>query len=279
MDVRAIRTIYAADLSTHKTLGIPYVPLPNTTLNQKFNVYPEEVPMQGEYPNVVYLAVGRGGSKLSVSTMGEPKPVPIPHTPEHAALYRHMPWIVRRLDDDLTAAQRKRYRMRVPFTGQDGSPYIGYYLKAIDLTMVRPSVELRHVEDGKVTATVFEPDVANLSPKPVVLDNVNVQNPNNDCLVSIAKLEVTLDVTDISELINAFTVIDGDASGAIINELALVSGVDRVMQTNINGAMGSYIEAIAAQINLFTHKYNVLDVTSSKLKFTFDVGSAELMIL
>lgn len=278
MDVRAIRTIHAAHLSTHKTLGIPYVPLPNTTLNQKFNVYPEELPMQGEYPNVVYVAVGRRGAKLSVSTMGDPKPVQIPHTPEHAALYGHMPWIVRRMEDDLTAAQRKHYRMRVPFTGKDGKPYIGYYLRAVDLTLVKPKVELRHVEDGKITATVFEPDVANLSPKHVVLDNINVQDPNNDCLVSTAKLEVVLDVNDISELINSFSVIDGDASGAIISELALVSGVDRVMQTNINGAMGSYIESICSQINVFTYKYIVLDVTSTKIELTFDVGSAELMI-
>lgn len=279
MDVRAIRTIHAAHLSTHKTIGVPYVPLPNSTLNQKFNVYPEELPMNGEYPNVAYVAIGRRGAKLGSSTSGDPIPVQVPHSPKHAALYEHMPWIVRRLEDDLSASQRKRFRMRVPFTGKDGNAYVGYYLMAIDMTNVKPTAELRHVENGKITSTVFEPDVGDLSPKQIVMDNVNIKNPNNDCLVSTAKLEVDLNATDIAEIINSFTVIDGDASGAVISEIAVVSGVDRIMQTNISGAMGSYIECICAQVNVFVHKYAVLDITSTSLKLTFDVGSSELMVL
>lgn len=279
MDVRAIRTIDAAHLSTHKTIGIPYTPLPNSTLNQKFNVFPDELPMKGEYPNVAYVAIGRRGAKLATSTMGDPIPVQVPHSPSHAALYEHIPWIVRRLNDDLPANRRKEFRMRVPFTGKDGKAYVAYYLKAIDMTKVKPVAELRHVEDGKVTSTVFEHEVSDLSPKQIKLDNFNKNDPNADCLISTAKLEIKLDAADISEIINAFTVIDGDATGAIISEVALVSGVDRVMQANISGVMGSYIECICAQVNVFVYKYAVLDVTSTSLDMIFDVGSSELMIL
>lgn len=279
MDVRAIRTIDAAHLSTHKTIGKPYIPLANSTLNQKFNVFPDELPMKGEYPYVAYLAIGRRGAKLAASTMGDPIPSQIPHSPSHAALYEHIPFIVRKLNEDIPASMRKHYRMRVPFTGKDGNAYVAYYLLAIDMTKVNPVAELRHVEDGKVTSTVFEHEVSDLSPKHIQLDNLNKNDPNADCLVSTAKLEIRLNANDIAEIINAFTVIDGDATGAVISEIALVSGVDRTMQANISGVTGSYIECICAQVNSFIHKYTILDTTSTALDMVFDVGSSELMIL
>lgn len=277
MDVRVIRTIVGAHLATHKTIGVPYVPLPNTTMNQKFGVFEKEMPRQEEYPYARYLAIGRDGAKYGTGKCGIPKQ--IPHSPEHNALYEFIPWIVRRMADDLSEQQRRGYRIRVPFTSKSGEPYVAYYLKAIDVSKVKPTVELRHVEDGKITSTTYEPDVANLSPKHIEYDPININNPNADCLISTAKVPVNLNQNDIAEIIHSFEVIDGDSSCAHISEMAVVSAVDRTMTTNINGAMGNYTEAICAEMNTFLWKYNLLDITTTHLDLVLDVGSSELQLL
>ena len=58
------RTIHGGAIQTCAIQGIPYVALPNTTLNEKFNVSPNVTLGTHEYPKMQYWTIGAGGIEL-----------------------------------------------------------------------------------------------------------------------------------------------------------------------------------------------------------------------
>ena len=163
-----VRSIYGAYLQTCALLGFNVDIKPNSTLNQKFDLFPNEIFNSGETPTVKYLTIGNGGHTASMGVDGLPLINPVPHSPRHAALYNHLPFIIREVGEDLTPGERLLYRLRVPRT-IDGVNYMCYYAKVLDLSMVEPKIELRNNTDGIITATDFTPSLADLNPvKPVI---------------------------------------------------------------------------------------------------------------
>ena len=75
------RTIFSAHLQTCKSLKRPFTILPNSTLNQKFNLFASEVPGVGEYPVLGYLGIGNKGANYDVTGTGFVLTTPIPHLP------------------------------------------------------------------------------------------------------------------------------------------------------------------------------------------------------
>ena len=277
MDTRVITTIHGRHISTHKKIGLDYKPLPDTTLNQKFGIADKEVPFPGEYPFMVYLTLGTGGAEVSQSTGACTYPTQLVHSPEDCALFKHTPFIVRPLSDDLSIEEKRGYRMRVPFTGTDGKPYVAYYVKVIDMSKVKPVVELRHIENGNITSTEYIPNEKNLSPVPRPPSNVDKNNPKGDYLVSTAMVIITLGVKDLDELRKANKLMGSTCPGLAISEIGLVSGVDRQITANVGGVQNSYTEVIAAQMDTFVYKYNVVDETSTVMEIALDVGSGEFL--
>lgn len=272
------RTIYSAHLSTAKLLNRPFNVLVNSTLNQKFNIYPGEVPAANEYPALGYLAIGNKGSTYDVTGTGFVLTTPIPHLPRHASLYNHIPFIVRPVASDLTSTERLNYRMRVPVT-IGGVNYIAYYLKTLGISAVTPSVELRNVNNGTITTNAFIPALSDLTPTQVVVSNVNVNNPNGDYLVSTAKTPVLLNQQDITEILNACTILFGDARYAVINEIALCTGIDRVLSGSFNGVTANYTEVVATQIAAFISQHHTLTAATTQVQLEFDIGSVEPLIV
>lgn len=279
MDTRVVRTISADYLSTHKALGLDFVPSPNSTMNQKFNIFPKELPRKGEYPNIRYLVIGRGGAKISTSTNGYPIPVQKVHRARDAALFDHLPFVVRRVSEDLNPVQRANYRLRTLITSKSGETYVAYYGKYLDVSNVTVNMELRHVENGKITTTAFEHNVGDLTPKAVEHSNINKNDPNADCLVVTAKVDAGLNDNDIKEIIHACSIIDGDSNSAILSEIGVASALDRRMEGIFGTAKDTYVEAISAQISAFVFKYVLLDETMTNLDLVLDFGASELLLL
>lgn len=276
--VPVTRTIYGAHLSTHKAIGVPYQPDLNTTLNQKYEVHADEPLLKDEWPYIRYVAIGRGGARPAITTDNKLSIEPLKHSPRDAGLFDMVPWVIRTMKDDLSPQERKRYRMRVPFT-KDGVPYVAYYLRYIDVSNTKPIMELRHTEDGKTVSDIFTPEVSDLSPIPREISNINVNNPDSDCLISTAALDVHVDANDINELINVFSILDGDPKKAIISEIGLVSGVDRLVAGAVGSTTSNYLEVIGAQVNAYAFQFEVMMANKAYIDFRFDVGSSELMLL
>jgi hypothetical protein len=272
------RTIYSSHLSTAKLLGKPFSVLPNSTLNQKFNLFQLEIPNVNEYPVLKYIAIGNKGASYEVANNGYILTSPIPHSPRNASLYNFIPFVLREIYNDLNSTERLKYRMRVPVV-INGVQYVAYYLKSLDTDFTVPSVELRNINNGKITTSAYIPNLSDLSPAPVELSNTNINNPNGDYLVSTAKLDFILNEADISEILNACHILYGDSRYSVINEIALVTGIDRILQGNFGNSINNYTEVISAQIAAFISQYHSLTTNSTEVRIQFDLGSVEPLLV
>ena len=272
-----VRSIYGAYLQTCALLGFNVDIKPNSTLNQKFDLFPNEIFNTGETPTVKYLTIGNGGHTASMGVDGLPLINPVPHSPRHAALYNHLPFIIREVGEDLTPGERLLYRLRVPRT-IDGVNYMCYYAKVLDMSMVEPKIELRNNTDGIITATDFTPSLADLNPvKPVIPVNGNITSTGN-YLASTAKIEFVMNETEITELLNACNIIYGSDNYAFISEIGLCSGVDRTLMGNFGGPPSAYTEAVGVQIMNFISTAIPAYALSTSITQTIDVGSTSPLL-
>ena len=272
-----VRSIYGAYLQTCALLGFNVDIKPNSTLNQKFDLFPNEIFNSGETPTVKYLTIGNGGHTASMGVDGLPLINPVPHSPRHAALYNHLPFIIREVGEDLTPGERLLYRLRVPRT-IDGVNYMCYYAKVLDLSLVEPKIELRNNTDGIITATDFTPSLADLNPvKPVIPVNGNITSTGN-YLASTAKIEFVMNETEITELLNACNIIYGSDNYAFISEIGLCSGVDRSLMGNFGGPPSAYTEAVGVQIMNFISTAIPAYALSTSITQTIDVGSTSPLL-
>ena len=272
-----VRSIYGAYLQTCALLGFNVDIKPNSTLNQKFDLFPNEIFNTGETPTVKYLTIGNGGHTASMGVDGLPLINPVPHSPRHAALYNHLPFIIREVGEDLTPGERLLYRLRVPRT-IDGVNYMCYYAKVLDMSMVEPKIELRNNTDGIITATDFTPSLADLNPvKPVIPVNGNITSTGN-YLASTAKIEFVMNEAEITELLNACNIIYGSDNYAFISEIGLCSGVDRTLMGNFGGPPSAYTEAVGVQIMNFISTAIPAYALSTSITQTIDVGSTSPLL-
>ena len=272
------RSVYAAHLQTCKLLDKPFTVLENSTLNQKFNVSPQEQAAVGVYPKLAYIAIGNKGATYDVGQGNYVLTTPIAHLARHASLYNHLPFVVRPAGDDLAPGERLMYRMRVPLT-VGGVNYFAYYLRVFDLSSVIPVVELRNVSDGVITNTPFTPELSDLTPTHPTLSNTSLNNADGDYLVSTAKVVFTLTQGDITNIREAAQILYGDPRYAVINEIAVCTGIDKIVSGQLGGTTINYTESVLTQVAAFISQYHALTSSSSEVKIGLNIGSVEPLLV
>lgn len=273
-----VRTIYGSHIETCRRLNRPLTILPNSTLNQKFSLNENVLPAPNEYPVLGYIAIGNKGASYEVTSDNYVLTTPLPHLPRDASLYNFLPFVVRPVDNDLSSTERMNYRLRVPVVVA-GANYIAYYLKTLPVKNVIPTVELRNVEGDSITSAVFTPRVSDLSPTPPNISSTNLNNPSGDYLVSTAKVDFVLDQVDITNIMEACAILYGDPRYAVINEIALCTGVDKVVQGTFGGATSNYTDTIATQISAFISQYHALTPSTTEVRITLDIGAVEPLLV
>lgn len=268
------RTAYSAHLQTCKLLDKPFTVVPNSTLNQKFNLFASQVPASNEYPKLGYIGIGNKGTTYELVAGNFLLTTSIPHLSRHAANYNFIPFVVRPVANDISAEERLKYRLRVPTT-IGGQQYIVYYLRTLNLSNVIPTIELRNVNDGVITNTPFIPDLSDLSPVHPVLSNPNLNNPNGDYLVSTAKITFVLNQADITNIMEACEILYGDPRYAVINEICLVTGVDKIQSGVFGGTTSNYTDVISAQVAAFISQNHILTDSTAEIEIGLNVGSVE----
>jgi len=272
-----VRTIYSSLLSTAKLLNRPLTILPNSTLNQKFNLHVNELPAINEYPVLGYIGIGNKGASYEVTSDSYVLTNPVPHLPRDASLYNFIPFVVRPINDDLSATERMRYRLRVPVT-VGTTTYVAYYLRTLNISDLIPSVELRNVNGETITTSAFTPTLSDLSPTPPVISNNNLNTPSGDYLASTARVTFTLNQSDVNNIMDACALLYGDPRYAVINEIALCTGVDKVLQGTFGATISNYTDTIATQVAAFIYQYHALTVNTTKVEIEFDIGGSEALL-
>jgi hypothetical protein len=272
------RTIYGTLLQTAQLLKLPYQQKPNTTLNEKFNIFPDLRPDNNAVPSVRYYCIGIGGHRSMVGADGRTFISPIQHRPDDAALFDHIPFIVREPDEDLTTEQRRKYALRKQITVR-GSNYIAYYLKRLDLDEVVPSMKLNTVIDGTTTTIPFVPTSANLNPIAPAIPNGGVITANGEYLSASGLVTLSFSAEEVAELVNVAKVIFDNELYAIISEIGIVAGEDKVVTvTTSNNTTLNYTEVVSATVVTHITEYHSVGFLNRGLDLTLELGSTEPLI-
>lgn len=272
------RTVYGSYLQTIERLGLPFTLVPNTTLNEKFNVQAGILPPAGKIPSMRYFAIGNMGHMTVKAEDGSDETVPVPHRATDAGMYSQIPFVLRETDNDLPAHEREKYALRVLETHNEVF-YYAYYLRRISMDSVIPQIQRMEVEDGVVITTPFTPTTDNLNPLRPEIPNTGIVLGSNSSVSASAVMTVELTPSDITEILNAHRIRTGSTRSPVISEIALVSAVDQMVSGSSGGGGNfTYNEAICAQINLHISTYHAVGYATNGAKFTLDVGGVEPML-
>ncbi|WP_368912225.1 DUF7208 family protein [Proteus mirabilis] len=279
---RNVRTHYGNLWSVANDLGIQNPIMEHTTLNEKFNVIPDQIPKTSN-GILRYFAIGNQGHYGWLSKNNIYLTASVDHYPEHAALYNHLPFVIREPGNDLDADQRRKYRMRAIITASDGKPYIAYWLKVISSeNLVVQSLKSTRNPDGTITSDDWSPDSTALNPTPPKLDTNNVDRvvTSDSFLTSSAELDLSLTKADCDALLNVCRILFKDEHYALISEYALVAGVDTVVNGDDGqGGVIQYSEVIGAQaVTLLTNRGYGPDDGDRGIEYLVDYGATEPLL-
>ena len=269
------RTVFGSYLQTCSLLGQPVIIAPNSTLNEKLSIQSGIVFSAEQLPRMRYAAIGNGGHKMVMGSNGISRPEPVQHRSTDASLYNQIPFVLRLVANDLSPTQRQKYALR-RIEEHDGISYIAYYLKKLDYIGVVPEMEYKTVTNGVTTSTAFIPNASNLNPVPPDLANTGVNVSTGDYVSSVANIPFTLNVDEVNDIINVANIIYGDTGYAIISEIALCSGVDKIVNViDFGGNTFNFNEVIGTQIVSFVNGFFSMNFTNNGLNVLFGVGNSD----
>ena len=269
------RTVYGSYLQTCSLLGQPVIVAPSSTLNEKLSIQSGVAFSAEQTPRMRYAAIGNGGHKMVMGSNGISRPEPIQHRSTDASLYNQIPFVLRLAANDLSAAQRQKYALR-RIEEHDGISYIAYYLKKLDYVGVIPEMEYKTVVSGVTTSTAFVPNSSNLNPVPPDLASTGVNVSTGDYVSSVANIPFTLNVDEVNDVLNVASIIYGDVGYAIISEIALCAGVDKIVNVvDTGGNTFNFNEVIGTQIVSFVNGFFSMNFTNNGLNVIFGVGASE----
>lgn len=271
----ATRTIYGSLIQTALLLGTTPEYKLNTTLNEKLGIIATTLPNTTDRPALSYYVIGNGGHQLVVGANGIPKPEPIQHRATDAALYNQLPFVLRELNNDLSSIERTKYCLRRQEI-HNTIPYIAYYGRRIDKTNSVPTMEYKVIVNGVETTSPFVPNTSNLNPTPPTINNVGVNTVDGDYTVASARINVALTASDVIELLNVSNIIYNDSGYAIISEIGLCTGVDKIITVNApGGGTFTFSEAIGVQIISHISAMIPAQYSNDGINITLNCGSVE----
>lgn len=269
------RSVYGARLQSLQYFGLPYTHVNHTTLNEKFDIFADQRPEPGEMPRNRYYVLGKRGHRLAVGADGYSMTDELQHQPSDASLFDHMPFLLRRASEDLSPVDRAKYCLRKPLT-HDGTNYIAYYGRRLDLSNIDTQMLNNVVTSGVTVTTPFAPSGANLNPTPPTVPTTGTIVTSGDYLSVSTMIDISMTQADIEEYINVAAILYGDERYAIISEIGLVAGVDKVL-TAAGGL--NYLEVVDAQITTFITDYHAVRYSTNGLTLTLDVGAVEPLLV
>ncbi len=269
------RTVYGSKLQTAMLLGRPVVIDQNSTLNERFSVQADSQLADTEYPRMKFMCIGNGGHKVVNGADNIPYTKMHQHSPSDAASFKPLPFVLRQVSQDLTPTERAKYAMRCVQT-YNGESYYAYYLKRLDMANIVVKMQKRTVQDGQTNSVDFVPTSANLVPTPQELANAGSNALIANYLTVSALLNLSLTQADCNELLNVSRIMYGDDNLAIISEVGLVSGSDKVIPLTDNS---NFRESIASQIVSHIGAFHQVKYTANGITGVFDVGTNEPMLV
>lgn len=272
MVINSQRTIYGLALQMAKLLNREYKIRNNTTLNEKFDINTNISLEEGMYPSINYYAIGVGGTGYvdEVDTYNFSK-----HKPTDAALFEHIPFVMRTLDNDLVLSERVKYRFRKVIL-VNGIEYAAYYLKVIDDDYTVDDIYLVDVADKVSKLSKFNSnssDLLNPIPRDTTLNLT--ESLESTYITAATKLKFSLSTSELVDITETLQLLYGDNTKTI-TEVAVCSGID----VDVNGVDN----ALAVNVQIIYH-FEVellpqLDLANGKeIHRSLEIGGTEPLIM
>jgi hypothetical protein len=294
------RTVYGATIQTVRALGMKHVVVEYTTINQAINeptiinklptpltrgmeIYdPYDFDKDSNNIFTQYLVVGNGGHEnINNPNDAVPYSIPVPHKATDSGLFNLMPFILRKADDDLTVAERRKYALRRTVE-VDGVLYAAYYARKIEFPRTTPEITITKIVDGESVVETFVPTINNLRPVKYAQET---EYKGAYATVS-SFVQLVWDENDIQDAKDACRIMFGNERMAIISELAICSAVEKPIkqrypseagsaQTPINVPANTFFEAVACQVNVHITTYIPLSYADQEYTLSLNLGATE----
>lgn len=270
-------TVWGQTLMTANALGIEYPVLQHTTLNELYRVQENARLERHERPRIGYYCIGMGGhgtSSFNFNGKTFAKPDLYKHDPKDAGLYEPIPFVLRRTNNDLTPEERANYGLRVK-RDFNGVEYFAYYAKRINTSTSEIRILQDTVVNGKLTSVPYVPDSSNLSPARPTLSPRGVVVASNEKLRNNLEISINFTAEDARNLLEVGRILfDGNEDATIISEIALCSGVDRIVTGQGGGNQPiQYNEILACQVAAFITTHKHMPDNNAGFEIFFDMGS------
>lgn len=268
-------TVFKTTWGTALEIALKYNIAPNipnnSTLNKALDIGDSLTLAPGDTPHIKYLAIGTGGKTLDCSST--PSTTYSLYNVDQAKLYKHVPFILRPINNDLTPAEANKYRMRKVIS-VGGNDYVAYYLMVIDTSTLAIEFETTVIPaNAPKSSTPYVPGANNLTPTPPT--SAEITAANNTYINAHADVSIFLSETTVEGIKDATAIINGGVADDYITELALVSGVDKSHNISINGATVNYTELAKAQLNEIIRVDKSLIFGNPELTMTLSAGSLD----
>lgn len=220
--------VVVADMS----IGKPFRPILNTTLNEKHNILPEEHVAEGVYPTLKYYAIGLGQESMFDNTNKYKFSY---HQAINGALFDQIPFVMKTADEDLDNLDKLKYRFRKSIT-VNGVEYFAYYLKECPYPDSRDFLTEIVVSGDEEYLNVFNSSTDSiLNPTPINKQAMLDSPSDSEYINKIIDFTFSMTKTEVDNLLDVFDLLDLDASH--INEIAICSGSDITLENGLTEAI------------------------------------------
>lgn len=226
------KTIYYDDMILAHFRGKSFEPLPNTTLNEKFNIN-KDITSEIENPTLKYFAIGNGNAKV-IDSEESLSLYHGNHSVIDGALFNHIPFVVRRLDLDLTTEEKRNYRLRKVISIENIN-YVAYYLKVIPDDSVRNQL-LKITTDDSSLPKIETFNTNNSSILNPVSGSTSrlVSEFGTEYITNSDQIDIELTINELRDIKNGLAILGYNDDDSIINEIALCSGTDIVNMSDFS---------------------------------------------
>lgn len=294
------RTVYGAAIQTVKQLGLKHVIMDYTTINQAINeqtivnklplVRTRGMEITDEYSHTedtdkiytTWMVIGNlGHLNFTDPEDAIPYSIPVPHKATDSGLYNIYPFVMRPIAQDLTRQERRMYGLRRTLE-VEGELYAAYYGRRLTFDRTAPDMMITTVVNGDETSEIFIPTFENLRP-----EKMNESVTYDGVYVSVSMLStVVFSATEIQDLKDVARLLFGNERKAIISEIGICSGVEKMVkqryphpvgsaQQPVNVAAGQFYDVVGCQVNAHVTTYIPISFVDKEYTYVVDLGASE----
>ncbi len=267
------RTIYGNLLLTAAAWKIKYDPLEGSTLNEKFGVHANTNWPDSEVPALLGTCIGIGGHINTPIVDDISLPSSVPHRVRDGAMFKMMPFVLRPLNNDLSAIQRANYAIRAKIE-ISGVYYWAYYVRLVNTATLTPEVKHTIITNGISNTENFQTDTTVLSPTRPQLPLPVLSETEGEYFSVFLQINLGMTQAEVAEYRNVAQIMYGDPNVAIISEYGVVGGIRRtvpLLDANGQETSTNYNEILGCVVTSFTTIYQ--NVGSANEGYTLKMNS------